>query len=74
MKTKRSVRQEFTTISLPTVLFKKVEKHIEGTGFPSVSGYVAFLLRVLLSETGRDSRANYESDIIKKKLRDLGYL
>ncbi len=74
MKTKRAVKQEFTTISLPTVLFKKVEKHIEGTGFPSVSGYVAFLLRVLLSESGKDGKANYETDVIKKKLKDLGYM
>jgi metal-responsive CopG/Arc/MetJ family transcriptional regulator len=74
MKKSRRARQEFTTISLPTVLFKKVEKRIEGTGFPSVSGYVAFLLRVLISEGGKDSKANYEAEIIKEKLRDLGYL
>ena len=73
MKTKRHAKKEFTTISLPNVLFEKVEKHIEDTGFPSVSSYVAFLLRVLLSESGKDSKANYEADLIKKKLRDLGY-
>ena len=44
MKVKRSKKIDFTSISIPSTLFKKVEKHIEGTGFPSVSGYVAFIL------------------------------
>ena len=52
MKVKRDKKIEFTSISIPSTLFKKVEKHIDGTGFPSVSGYVAFILRTILSEGG----------------------
>jgi Arc/MetJ-type ribon-helix-helix transcriptional regulator len=63
----------FTTISLPTQLFKKVEKHVENTGFPSVSSYVAFILRTLLSEK-TNKKADYETEIIKERLRELGYL
>lgn len=73
MRTSRKSKTEFTTISIPNQLFKKVEKHIEDTGFPSVSSYVAFVLRMLLSEKGND-KADYEAQIIKKRLRDLGYI
>ncbi|MDE1857167.1 MAG: CopG family transcriptional regulator [Candidatus Micrarchaeota archaeon] len=73
MKSKRRTKkQEFTSISIPTTLFKKVEKHIEETGFPSVSGYVAYILRVLLTE-GKKDKSDYEAELIRKRLRELGY-
>ena len=50
MKVKRESRTPFTSISIPMQLFQKVEKHIADTGFPSVSSYVAFILREVLSE------------------------
>ena len=73
MKVKRANRIEFTSISVPTRLFKKVEKHVENTGFPSVSSYVAFILRTLISEKS-NKKADYEAEIIKERLRELGYL
>lgn len=73
MKQKRGSKTEFTTVSIPTQLFKKIEKHIESTGFPSVSSYVAFLLRMVISEKG-NSKADYEAEIIKKRLQELGYI
>ncbi len=73
MKVKRSERISFTSVSVPTQLFKKIEKHIEGTGFPSVSSYVAFVLRNILSEKGNE-KADYEAELIKKRLKQLGYI
>ncbi len=73
MKIKRAKRQEFTTISIPSQLFEKIEQHIDNTGFPSVSSYVAFILRVLISDSGKKSKADYEAKIIRKKLEELGY-
>ncbi len=73
MKVVREKRIEFTSISIPRQLFKKVERHIDGTGFPSVSGYVAFILREVLSEKG-NKKADYEAEIIRNRLRELGYL
>lgn len=73
MKVKRERRMDFTTISIPTTLFKKVEKHIDETGFPSVSSYTAFILRTLLSE-GSSGKADYEAELIRKRLKSLGYL
>ena len=73
MKIKRGKKQEFTTISIPSQLFEKVEQHIEDTGFPSVSSYVAFILRILISSRGRKSKADYEAKLIRRKLEELGY-
>ncbi|MGI0100262.1 MAG: CopG family transcriptional regulator [Candidatus Micrarchaeaceae archaeon] len=73
MKESRTKRIEFTSISIPRTLFSKVEKHIADTGFPSVSGYVAFILREVLSEKG-NRKADYEAEVIRKRLKELGYL
>ena len=59
---------------MPTKLFEKAKKHIDGTGFPSVSSYVAFLLRMILSDRRTSGKADYETDMLKKRLRELGYL
>ncbi len=74
MKVKRENKITFTTVSIPLTLFKKTEKHIEGTGFPSVSSYVAFLLRMILSDKKTSDKSNYETEMIKKKLQELGYI
>lgn len=74
MKVKRENRIAFTTVSIPTTLFKKTEKHIENTGFPSVSSYVAFLLRMILSDRKVSEKSNYETEMIKRKLKELGYV
>jgi metal-responsive CopG/Arc/MetJ family transcriptional regulator len=74
MKIKRPSRQPFTSVSIPTVLFKKVEKHLKDTGFPSVSSYVAFILREVITEDKQTDKTAYEAEKIKQKLRDLGYM
>lgn len=73
MKIKRAKKTAFTSISIPTQLFRKVEKHLEETSFPSVSSYVSFILRTILSEKG-NKKADYEAEIVKGRLRELGYM
>jgi metal-responsive CopG/Arc/MetJ family transcriptional regulator len=73
MKIKRENRIEFTSVSIPNTLFRKVEKKIEGTGFPSVSSYVAFIIRMVLSEK-KNSVKDYDTEMVKEKLRALGYM
>ena len=73
MKGNRDKKIEFTTVSIPKQLFEKVEKHISTTGFPSVSSYVAFILREVLSEKG-NKKADYEAEIIRNRLKELGYI
>jgi Arc/MetJ-type ribon-helix-helix transcriptional regulator len=69
--------KKFTTVSIPTPLFRKIGKAIEGTGFPSASSYVTFVLREVLGMEERSSSQAFtkqDEDRIKEKLRNLGYI
>ncbi|MFH1597598.1 MAG: CopG family transcriptional regulator [Patescibacteria group bacterium] len=75
--------KKYTTISIPVQLNEKIKQKIEGTGFHSVSSYVAYVLRQLVSETTErreelkknDSAFSKEDEAkVKERLRSLGYL
>jgi Arc/MetJ-type ribon-helix-helix transcriptional regulator len=68
--------KKFTTVSIPTPLFKKIEERIKGTGFTSVSGYVTYVLREVISEEEDEDQPFSEEDEqrVKDRLRALGYL
>lgn len=61
---------KFTTVSLPAPLIKKVKEKIKGTGFTSISSFVEYVLRELV--TGKSKGKDTER--VKDKLRALGYL
>ena len=68
-------KRKFTTVSIPVPLFEKIQKRIEGTGFTSVSDYVTFVLREVLSEEKEEEAFTKEDEErIKERLRGLGYL
>ena len=48
---------EYTTVSIPKPLADKVKKRMKGTGFSSVSSYVTYVLRQVLSSIEQDKRA-----------------
>jgi Arc/MetJ-type ribon-helix-helix transcriptional regulator len=68
--------KKFTTVSIPTPLFRKIEDRIKGTGFTSVSSYVTYVLREVISEEEDDDQPFSEEDEqrVKDRLRALGYL
>lgn len=47
IKEKENIK--YTTISIPTPLAEKVKKQIKGTGFSSLSSYVTYVLREVIS-------------------------
>jgi metal-responsive CopG/Arc/MetJ family transcriptional regulator len=67
------VRKDYTTISIPANLGKKIDEMTEGTGFTSRSDFVTFVLRELFIE---ENTANTSKDRenIREKLRALGYI
>jgi len=66
---------EYGTISLPMPLIQRVKQRIKGTGMNSVSAYVAYVLRQILSSTKTEEILDKESEEdIKKRLKSLGYL
>lgn len=71
---------EYGTVSLPLPLINKVKQRIKGTGMPSVSAYVAFVLRSILSsekikKTGGNKNLFSEKNKkdLKSRLKYLGY-
>jgi Arc/MetJ-type ribon-helix-helix transcriptional regulator len=70
---------EYTTVSIPKTLIEKVKERMKGTGFPSVSSYVTFILREVIASRGEEEKnrqafTKEEEDKVKQRLRDLGYI
>jgi len=69
-------RRRHTTVSLPQPLFEKLDELIEGTGFGTVSAFVTYVMRQIVSDdTGKGEPFDREEEErIKKRLKSLGYL
>ena len=68
--------KKFTTVSIPAPLFKKIGERIKGTGFTSVSSYVTYVLREVVSEEEEEAEpfTKEDEERVKDRLRALGYL
>jgi Arc/MetJ-type ribon-helix-helix transcriptional regulator len=69
--------KKYTTISIPTPLAEKIKKRIEGTGFNSLSSYVTYVLREVISgieEEQEEAFSKEDEEKVKERLRALGYL
>ena len=69
------------TIKIPKQLYEKLKKIIEGTGYSSVTEFVVFVLRDLVSanepeeyKENIEELTEEEMEIIKQRLRNLGYI
>jgi Arc/MetJ-type ribon-helix-helix transcriptional regulator len=69
-------KKKFTTVSIPTPLFQKVEERIKGTGFTSVSSYVTYVLREIVAEEEEKEEpfTKEDEERVKARLRALGYI
>jgi Arc/MetJ-type ribon-helix-helix transcriptional regulator len=63
-------------VSIPIPLYEKIKARIEGTGFTSVSDYVTFVLREVVSEEREEEEpfTREDEEKVKDRLRGLGYL
>ncbi len=69
--------KKYTTISIPTPLAEKIKKRIQGTGFNSLSSYVTYVLREVISGTEEEPAEAFskeDEEKVKNRLRSLGYL
>ncbi|MCG2882381.1 MAG: ribbon-helix-helix domain-containing protein [Acidilobus sp.] len=71
-------RGKYTTVSIPTPLFERIRALIEGTGFTSVSQFVTYVLREVVSDMEKQKAQAAVSEEEKKeiieRLRSLGYI
>jgi len=70
---------EYTTVSIPKPLVEKIKERMKGTGFGSVSSYVTYVLRQVISSIEEEERSKQaftkeEEEKVKQRLRDLGYI
>ena len=76
--TEEKDKKNYTTISIPTPLAEKIKKRIEGTGFNSLSSYVTYVLREVISGIEDEERdeafSKEDEEKVKDRLRALGYL
>ncbi|KAF5423299.1 MAG: ribbon-helix-helix protein, CopG family [Candidatus Methanomarinus sp.] len=65
------------TIKIPRELYETLQQMIEGTGFSSTTEFIVFTMRTLASTgkiTEEDNLTEQEVQIIKQRLKRLGYL
>jgi len=67
------------TIKIPRPLYERISKSIEGSGFSSVTDFIVYVLRDVMSGAGArqesaDELTKDEIDAIKQRLKNLGYL
>jgi metal-responsive CopG/Arc/MetJ family transcriptional regulator len=71
------MKRKYTTITIPTPLFEKLQAMIKGTGFSSVSDCATYILRETVSEMAGHGRGRRQSrktiGSVLEKLESLGY-
>jgi Arc/MetJ-type ribon-helix-helix transcriptional regulator len=70
------MEKEFTQVSIPTSLYKKIEEKIKGTEISSASSYITKILRESLAreEENKEVFTAEEEAKIKERLKALGYI
>ena len=70
------MEKEFTTVSIPTSLYKKIEEAIKGTEVGSVSSYIVKVLRENLAkdQPSQDVFSQEDEEKVKERLKALGYI
>ena len=72
-------RGKYTTVSIPITLYKRIKEMIKDTGFTSVSQFVIYVLREVISSMEEEkikgeSISEEEKKRIIERLKRLGYI
>jgi len=71
------IGKDKVTIKIPRQLYDNLSHIIEGGGFNSVTEFIVYVLRDLISSKSikkEPSLTKEEIEIVKKRLKSLGYL
>ena len=70
------MEKDLTSVSIPSSLYKKIEKKIKGSDIESVSSYVIDVLEKNLPEDQKaeDAFSEEDEEKVKERLKALGYL
>ena len=70
-------QKEKVTIKIPKPVYQNLSEIIKGSGFNSVTEFIVYVLRDLISSRTvqkEPSLSKKEIEIVKKRLKSLGYL
>ena len=70
-------QKDKVTIKIPRPLYENLSQIIAGSGFNSVTEFIVYILRDLVSSRSVEkepSLSKSEIELIKKRLKSLGYL
>ena len=71
-------KEERVTIKIPRALYKKIKESIKGTSYNSVTDFIIYVLRdVVSAKTKSQTGENFtkkEIGLIRQRLRNLGYI
>jgi len=73
----RVLKTKKTTIKIPRKLYNNVSTMIKNTGFSSVTDFIVFVMRNIVSSCDFDKNGNLtdkEIKLIRKRLKTLGYI
>jgi hypothetical protein len=79
----RKPKDSKVTIKIPGLLYNRISKIVAGSGFNSVTDFIVYVLRDLVStreetseaeKIGDTSLSKEEIEAIRKRLKSLGYL
>jgi len=75
-KSTAAAKRKYTTITIPTKLFEKLQEKITDTGFSSVSDYATYILRDTLAEMALSKQKGGKgtNNAVLEKLKALGYM
>ena len=65
------------TLKIPRPLYERIRQVIEHSGFSSVNEFVVYVLRDLMSQISAAEKEELtagEIDLIRRRLKDLGYM
>ncbi len=71
------MKTDKVTIKIPRRLYLKIQQMIGDSGFNSATDFIVYVLRDVLSETGKEDADEFTTEelkSLKQKLRNLGYL
>ncbi len=65
-----------TTLKIPTPLYRKLSKLIDGAGYNSVTDFVVYVLRDLAGQCEEENKGLSAQELkrTRQKLKNLGYL
>ncbi len=66
--------EETVDVEIPKSIAGKIEERMKGTEFESLSDYVTYVLKEVVSEGKEEKASDEDEEKVRERLKALGYL